>query len=106
MLQSSALKSVIHSLPKQQGGDQPIITAPLVIPVSNTSELSLDKLTPFLKELKSGKPTEGVVCVCVCSVVLAGYYFRVVGGTFYQDLFITLSCVFCRDSMHAVPSNV
>lgn len=71
MLQSSALKSVIHSLPKQQqqDGDRPIVTAPLVIPVSNTAELSLDKLTPFLKELKSGKPTEGVVCVCVRTCV-------------------------------------
>ena len=70
MLQSSALKSVLHSLPKQhQDGEQSIMMIPSVIPISNTSELSLDKLTPFLKELKSGKPTEGVdEYMSVCSV--------------------------------------
>ena len=70
MLQNQVLKSLLSCFPEKTAGDAAV---PQVIPVVNTSELSLDKLTPFLKELKSGKPIEGVymgstlcVYVCVC----------------------------------------
>jgi len=67
VLQSASLKSLLHSLPKQQ---QEGVVTPAVIPVSSTSELSLDKLTPFLKELKPGKPTEGVWIWCITMCVV------------------------------------
>lgn len=60
MLQSQVLKSLMSCFPEKTTGDGGGAAVPQVIPVVNTSELSLDKLTPFLKELKSGKPIEGL----------------------------------------------
>ena len=57
MLQNAVLKSLLNCFPERTVEDGAAV--PQVIPVVNTSELSLDKLTPFLKELKSGKPIEG-----------------------------------------------
>ena len=59
MLQNQVLKSLLNCFPERTVGDGGT-AVPQVIPVVNTSELSLDKLTPFLKELKSGKPIEGL----------------------------------------------
>lgn len=59
MLQNPVLKSLLNCFPERTAGDGVVAAVPQVIPVVNTSELSLDKLTPFLKELKSGKPIEG-----------------------------------------------
>ena len=66
MLQNPVLKSLLNCFPERTTGDGSIIAVPQVIPFVNTSELSLEKLTPFLKELKSGKPIEGLHLVFVC----------------------------------------
>lgn len=62
MLQNQVLKSLLNCFPEKGAADGSGVIVPQVIPVVNTSELSLDKLTPFLKELKSGKPIEGIFC--------------------------------------------
>jgi len=66
VLQNTALKSLLSCFPEKTTDSSGSVAVPQIIPVVNTSELSLDKLTPFLKELKSGRPTEGpysIVCV-------------------------------------------
>ena len=73
MLQNQVLKSLLNCFPERTTGDGGSVTAiPQVIPIVNTSELSLDKLTPFLKELKSGKPIEGLYCdpLVICPVLV------------------------------------
>ena len=67
VLQNQVLKSLLSCFPEKTTGEgSTVAVVPQVIPVVNTSELSLDKLAPFLKELKSGKPIEGLYSI-VCT---------------------------------------
>ena len=61
MFKNQVLKSLLSCFPERTAEHGSIVTmVPQVIPVVNSSELSLDKLTPFLKELKSSKAIEGL----------------------------------------------
>ena len=61
MFKNQVLKSLLSCFPERATEHGSIVTmVPQVIPVVSTSELSLDKLTPFLKELKSSKAIEGL----------------------------------------------